>query len=65
MKLRSMPSQKERKRYVFFRLRSSAGLEFNDVRNAVMNSMLNWMEKAGSRKRSRGSSGTCGARKKA
>jgi RNase P/RNase MRP subunit POP5 len=47
MKLKKLPSQKERKRYVFFRLHSSMKLEFNDVRNAITNSMLNWMGEEG------------------
>jgi RNase P/RNase MRP subunit POP5 len=47
MKLKTLPSQRERKRYVFFMLHSSMRLEFNDVRNAIMNSLLNWMGESG------------------
>lgn len=43
MKLKTMPSQRESKRYVFFRIHSSFGLSYNEVRNAAMNSLLNWM----------------------
>ncbi len=43
MRLKKLPSQKERKRYVFFRIHSSEGLVFQGVRNAIMNSLLNWM----------------------
>lgn len=47
MKLKTLPSQKERKRYVFFRLHSSMKPEFGEVRNAIMNSLLNWMGEEG------------------
>ncbi len=47
MKLRKMPTQRERKRYVFFSVHSSAKLEFGEVRNAITNSMLNWMGEEG------------------
>jgi RNase P/RNase MRP subunit POP5 len=47
MKLRAMPSQKERKRYIFFTIHSSMRLDFEDVRNAIMNSVLGWMGESG------------------
>lgn len=47
MKMKSLPSQRERKRYVFFSIHSAARLEFGDVRNAVTNSMINWMGEKG------------------
>jgi len=43
MKLKTLPSQRERKRYVFFVLHSDLDVNYNEVRNAVMNSLLNWM----------------------
>lgn len=43
MRLKKLPSQRESKRYVFFRIHSSEDLVFQGVRNAVMNSLLNWM----------------------
>lgn len=43
MKLKSMPSQRESKRYVFFRVHSRGRLSYEEVKNAVMNSLLNWM----------------------
>ncbi len=43
MKLKKLPSQRERKRYVFFRVHSEGNLEYPEVRDAVMNSLLNWM----------------------
>lgn len=43
MRLKKLPSQKERKRYVFFRVHTGEGLVFQGVRDAIMNSLLNWM----------------------
>lgn len=43
MKLKTLPSQRESRRYVFFRLISDFGLNYNEVRNAVNNSLMNWM----------------------
>ena len=43
MRLKKIPSQRERKRYVFFRVNSGYELGYPEVRNAVMNSLLNWM----------------------
>lgn len=43
MKLKKLPTQRESKRYVFFRANSSDELGYPEVRNAVMNSLLNWM----------------------
>ena len=43
MRLKKLPSQRESKRYVFFRVHSSEGLGYPEVRDAVMNSLLNWM----------------------
>ena len=43
MRLKKLPSQRESKRYVFFRVHSSGDLGYPEVRDAVMNSLLNWM----------------------
>jgi len=43
MKLRNPPSMGERKRYIFFRVHTSWRLEFPEVRNAINDSLLNWM----------------------
>ncbi|MEE9323750.1 MAG: Rpp14/Pop5 family protein [Candidatus Aenigmarchaeota archaeon] len=43
MRLKKLPSQRERKRYVFFRVHTSGNIDYPVVRNAVMNSLLNWM----------------------
>ena len=43
MKLKSLPSMRESKRYVFFRIHSERKLDYEIVKNAVMNSLLNWM----------------------
>ncbi|MFH1237454.1 MAG: Rpp14/Pop5 family protein [Candidatus Aenigmatarchaeota archaeon] len=46
-RLRHMPSQVERKRYVFFRIQSSMRLDFSEARNAIMGSMIGWMGESG------------------
>lgn len=46
MKLRKLPSMKERKRYIAFRVlsdRPKYPLDFQAVRDAVFNSVLNWL----------------------
>jgi ribonuclease P/MRP protein subunit POP5 len=43
MKLKSKPTLREKHKYVVFRIHSSAKLQYNDVKNVVMNSLLNWM----------------------
>ncbi len=43
MRLRSRPALREKKRYIFFRVHSERGIEYEEIRNAVMNSLLNWM----------------------
>ncbi len=46
MKLKPLPSMKEKKRYIVFRVlqdRPEYPLEFQAVRDAVMNSVLNWL----------------------
>ena len=46
MKLKPLPSLKEKKRYIVFRVlgdRSKYPLEFQAVRDAILNSVLNWL----------------------
>jgi len=43
MRLKKLPSQREGRRYVFFRVHTSESLGYPEVRNAIMNSLLNWM----------------------
>ena len=42
-KLRNPPSMSDRKRYVFFRVHCSRPFDFSEMRNAVNDSLLNWM----------------------
>lgn len=42
-KLKTLPSQKGKRRYVFFRVHSGKKLEYPEIRNAIMDSLLNWM----------------------
>ncbi len=43
MKLKTRPTLREKKRYIFFRVHSDKKLEFRMVRDAIMNSILNWL----------------------
>ena len=43
MRLKKLPSQRDSKRYVFFRVHSRNSLDYPEVKNSVMNSLLNWM----------------------
>ena len=48
MKPKTMPSMREKKRYVTFRLRSAVRpISFADARGAMLNSMLCWMGEEG------------------
>ena len=47
MKLRRPPSAKEKKRYLVFRVISENPVAFSDVKNALMNSIINWMGEKG------------------
>ena len=42
MKLKSRPTLREKKRYIFFRVHGE-GVEYRTVKDAVMNSIFNWM----------------------
>ncbi|MBI4019906.1 MAG: ribonuclease P protein component 2 [Candidatus Aenigmarchaeota archaeon] len=44
---RTMPSLREKKRYVFFLVHSEGRLFYPDMKNAIMNSMLTWMGEQG------------------
>lgn len=43
MKLKNMPSLRNKKHYITFRLYSEGKLDFNSTRDALWNSLLNWM----------------------
>lgn len=46
MKLKPLPSMKEKKRYIVFKVLSNRPeypLEFQAVRDAILNSVLNWL----------------------
>lgn len=43
MKLKSIPSLREKKRYVFFRVNSEGSLKYEEVRNALNSSLLEWL----------------------
>jgi RNase P/RNase MRP subunit POP5 len=47
LKLKKLPSQRERKRYVFFGVHSSGRLEFGDSRNAITASLIGWLGESG------------------
>lgn len=43
MKLKSLPSMRSKKRYVIFKVHSSEPLEYSNVKDAVWNSLENWL----------------------
>ncbi|MCX6814771.1 MAG: hypothetical protein NTY20_03950 [Candidatus Aenigmarchaeota archaeon] len=43
MSLKKPPSMRSKKRYLIFRLHSSEPADFQDMKNAVWNSVLNWL----------------------
>jgi RNase P/RNase MRP subunit POP5 len=43
MKLKTMPSMREKSRYIVFRVHSQQNLSFFDVRNAVNDAILGWL----------------------
>ena len=43
MKLRRLPSSRESKRYVIFRIHSEESLSYEPVKDAIWNSILNWL----------------------
>jgi RNase P/RNase MRP subunit POP5 len=43
MKLRKMPSMREKKRYIVFRLHSKESVVYQDAKNAILNSINNWL----------------------
>lgn len=43
MKLRKLPSIREKKRYIVFRLHSNEPVAYQDAKNAIMNSINNWL----------------------
>jgi len=47
MKLKRMPSLKEKKRYVTFRLHSAKPVIYSEMKGAVLKSIINWMGETG------------------
>lgn len=47
MKLKRLPSMREKKRYLTFRVHSDAPVSYEDVKGAALNSILNWMGEKG------------------
>jgi RNase P/RNase MRP subunit POP5 len=43
MKLKGRPTLREKKRYVFFRVHSAEKVDYRMVRDAITNSLLNWL----------------------
>ncbi len=43
MKLKSKPTLRSEHRYVVFKVHSSVKIQYNDLKNAIMNSLMNWM----------------------
>ncbi|NIO19234.1 MAG: ribonuclease P protein component 2 [Candidatus Aenigmarchaeota archaeon] len=43
MRLKGRPTLRENKRYVFFKVHSFERLEYRTVKDAIMNSLLNWL----------------------
>ena len=43
VRLRKLPSMREKRRYIVFRLHSKEPLGFVDAKNAIMNSVNNWL----------------------
>lgn len=43
MKLKKLPSMKDKRRYVVFRVHSQDSLDFSNVKDAIWNSLSNWM----------------------
>ena len=41
MKLTKKPSNKDKKRYVYFKVHSSSPLKYQEIRDSIMNSLLN------------------------
>jgi len=41
--MKKPPSMRNKKRYIFFKIISDEKVNFNEVKNAVWNSVLNWM----------------------
>ncbi len=47
MKLTKKPSNKEKKRYVFFKVNCKNKLKYQDVKNALMNALLDFIGELG------------------
>ncbi len=47
MRLKSRPTLKERKRYIFFRLHCEKPIGFMNAKGAIINSVLSWLGEKG------------------
>jgi RNase P/RNase MRP subunit POP5 len=47
MKLKRLPSMREKRHYITFRLHSGNPVMYGEMKGAVMNSILNWMGEEG------------------
>ena len=47
MKLKRLPSMREKRHYVTFRIHSENPVIYSEMKGAVMNSILNWMGEEG------------------
>jgi len=47
MRLKKLPSLKSKKRYITFKVHSDEKMLFENVKDAVMNSILNWIGERG------------------
>lgn len=43
MKLKKLPSIKDRKRYIFFKIHSKNFIQYKEAKNAIWNSLLNFL----------------------
>ena len=43
MKLKKRPSIREKRRYIFFKVHSEMGIDYENIKNAVWDSLSEWM----------------------
>lgn len=43
MRMRKLPSSRESRRYIVFRVHAEGEIDYESVKNAVWNSILNWL----------------------
>lgn len=46
MELKTLPSLRDKKRYIVFRLYTQGTIPINNIQNAIMHSVINWMGEA-------------------